>query len=196
MKMPIRMAVTVGLAWAVIAAAAGSLVVANAAGGRGNGPELASVKAAVAQYHTTDAAEAAGWGLVPGLDFCFEMPGTGGMGIHYINTNLLDLSLDATQPEALVYQQMPNGSLHLGAVEYIVPQAPWDAAHPADANGQRELPSIDGLGPESMSLHLNASLGVYVLHAWIFTKNPAGTFADWNPDVSCLPGTGHMHDMG
>ena len=54
MKKPIRMAVAAGLAWAVIAAAAGSLLVANAAGSRGNGPELASVKASVATYHTTD----------------------------------------------------------------------------------------------------------------------------------------------
>jgi hypothetical protein len=34
-------------------------------------------------------------------------------------------------------------------------------------------------------LHLNAGLGVYVLHAWIFMNNPAGIFEDWNPDVTC-----------
>jgi hypothetical protein len=117
------------------------------------------------------------------------------MGIHYINTGLLDETLDATQPEALVYQQLPNGKLHLGAVEYIVPQALWDANHPADGQGNRELPKIHGLTADDMTLHLNAGLGVYILHAWIFTKNPSGTFEDWNPDVSCLPGTGHMHPM-
>lgn len=174
--------------WLAVLIGVASLFAANAAFAAGNSG-LAKVKGAVARYHDTDAAVAAQWGLVPGLDSCFELPGTGGMGIHYINTNLLDLNLDPTQPEALVYQQMPDGSLHLGAVEYIVPQAPWDAAHPG------ELPVIHGLTSEDMSLHLNAALGVYVLHAWIFTKNPAGTFADWNPDVSCLPGTGMTHSM-
>ena len=76
---------------------------------------------------------------MPGLDQCFEMPGTGGMGIHYINTGLLDETLDATQPEALVYQQLPNGKLHLGAVEYIVPQALWDAEPPGGRPGQSRV---------------------------------------------------------
>lgn len=187
---------------AVIVAAGASLLIAGAAGtndgpdlGTVKGPGLAQVKAAVAKYHTTDAALNAEYGLVPGLDQCFEQPGTGAMGIHYINTNLLDENLNASQPEALVYQQLPNGKLHLGAVEYIVPQAPWDADHPLDAQGNRELPQISGLTSEPLPLHLNAGLGVYVLHAWIFTANPAGTFKDWNPNVSCLPGTGHMHSM-
>lgn len=34
-------------------------------------------------------------------------------------------------------------------------------------------------------LHLNEALGVYVLHAWVFKKNPAGTFEDWNAKMSC-----------
>jgi hypothetical protein len=173
---------------AIVAVASAAPFVSSAAGRGGSQSDLARVKASVARYHTTAAAEAAGWGLVPGLDSCFELPGTGGMGIHYINTDLLDTALDPSQPEALVYQQMPNGTLHLGAVEYIVPADAWDATHTG-------LPVIHGLQPEDMSLHLNAALGVYVLHAWIFEKNPAGTFADWNPDVSCLPGTGMTHAM-
>lgn len=189
MKVRMRLAVA-AMAAATLLVAGGAMLVAQAAANSGSS-DLAKVRGAVARYHTTGAAEAAQYGLVAGLDSCFDMPGTGGMGIHYINTGLLDLNLDPTQPEALVYQQKPDGSLHLGAVEYIVPQAPWDAAHPG------ELPVIHGLAPQDMPLHLNAALGVYVLHAWIFTQNPAGTFADWNPDVSCLPGTaapaGHAH---
>jgi len=149
--------------------------------------DLMLVKAAVSPYRSTKLATRAGWGLVPGLDNCFEMPGVGGMGIHYINTDLLDLDLNPLRPEALVYEPQPNGRLRLGAVEYIVPQAPWDAAHPG------EVPVIHGLQSQDMPLHLNAALGVYVLHAWIFTRNPAGTFADWNPDVSCPPGTAMPH---
>ena len=25
----------------------------------------------------------------------------------------------------------------------------------------------------------------YIAHAWIWKHNPAGMFADWNPEVSC-----------
>ena len=62
----------------------------------------------------------------------------------------------------------------LGAVEYIVPAAEWDAT------GNTEPPSVLG-----QSFHLNSDLGVYILHAWIFRHNSAGIFEDWNPNVSC-----------
>jgi len=32
---------------------------------------------------------------------------------------------------------------------------------------------------------LNPVLNWYVEHAWVWTHNSAGMFADWNPDVSC-----------
>jgi hypothetical protein len=36
------------------------------------------------------------------------------------------------------------------------------------------------------SLHiLNPVLNWYVEHAWVWTENPSGLFADWNPNVSC-----------
>jgi hypothetical protein len=153
---------------------AGVLVVATAATGDGSNRDLASVRGAVAKYHTTEAAEAGGWGLVPGLDHCFHSS-AGGMGVHYIK-GPLDTSLDARAPEALVYQFLPNGELHLGAVEYIVPADQWAAeGHAAD-----DPPSVLG-----RDLHLNTDLGVWVLHAWIFDRNPSGVFEDFNPTVSC-----------
>ncbi|MCI0539840.1 MAG: hypothetical protein L0Z50_31920, partial [Verrucomicrobiales bacterium] len=135
--------------------------------------DLAQVKGAVAQLHRAEAAQAAGWDLVPGLDHCFESE-AGGMGFHYINLGLLDTTVDPLHPEALVYHHLPNGTLRLGAVEYIVPAAAWDS------EGHGELPMLFG-----QHFHLNEALGVYVLHAWIFTHNPAGMFEDWNPLVSC-----------
>jgi hypothetical protein len=111
---------------------------------------------------------------VPGLDYCFNKPGVGAMGFHYINVGLLDLELDPVQPEAMVYAPGPDGLLQLGAVEYIVPADLWDAA------GNTEPPSLLG-----RHFHLNSALGVYVLHAWIWKHNPAGMFEDWNPEVSC-----------
>ncbi len=144
---------------------------------RGDGQrDLAQIRGAVARYHETGAAEAAGWILVDGLDHCFENPGVGGMGIHYINPDLLDTTLDPKSPEALVYHHLPNGKLQLGAVEYIVPAQAWHDEH-GDSSDPPEL-----LGHH---LHMNEALGVYVLHAWIFTHNPAGMFEDWNPRISC-----------
>jgi hypothetical protein len=141
---------------------------------RASGPDLAAVRAATGQYQQVAKAEAAGWGLVEGLDHCFENPGAGGMGYHYINVDLLDTTLDPEQPEALVYVPRPGGQRRLGAVEYIVPADAWEG------EGHDQLPSV--LGHE---LHLNEALGVYVLHAWVFENNPAGMFEDWNPKVSC-----------
>lgn len=134
--------------------------------------DLAKVRAATAQFHRPQAAQDAGYDLVEGLDYCFNNPGTGGMGFHYINTDLLDTNIELLRPEAMVYTPSPDG-LQLGAVEYIIPAALWDAEYD-------ELPELLG-----QHFHLNERLGVYVLHAWIWKNNAAGIFEDWNPVVSC-----------
>jgi hypothetical protein len=136
--------------------------------------DLAQVRAATAKFHRIEAAQAAGYDLVPGLDHCFENPGVGGMGIHYINIDLLDLVVDPLQPEAMVYVPGPDGKWHLGAVEYIVPADVWDAEYPENT------PMVLG-----QHMHLNEALGVYIKHAWIWRHNPAGMFEDWNPNVTC-----------
>lgn len=145
------------------------------AGGKGAPPagkaELARVRAATAGFHRTEAAMAAGWDIAD--PHCVENPGVGGMGYHYINGTLIDLVIEPTQPEVLVYAPGPNDGLRLAAVEYMIPAEPWDAANdqPPTALGQ--------------TMHLNPMLGAYVLHAWIWRHNPAGMFEDWNPKVSC-----------
>jgi hypothetical protein len=96
------------------------------------------------------------------------------MGFHLIQTRSLDLTLNVLEPEAMVYAPGPNGQLQLDAVEYIVPAALWDAA------GNTQPPSVLG-----QRFHLDAELGVYILHAWIWRENPLGMFEDWNPNVSC-----------
>lgn len=136
--------------------------------------DLARVRRATTQFRNVDAAKAAGYDLVPGLDHCFDNPGVGGMGFHYINTASLDTKLDLLHPEAMVYAPTSDGKLELGAVEYIVPADAWEAA------GNTQPPMLKG-----RHLHLNEELGVYVLHAWIWKHNPAGVFEDWNPNVAC-----------
>jgi hypothetical protein len=171
--LPIRYLAVAAVAAAVLTF--GAVLGASASNGGNRQDDLAAVRSAVSGFHSVEAAEDAGWGLIPGLDFCFHSE-EGGMGIHYINAELLDTSLDPLTPEALVYQYLPNGELHLGAVEYIMPAAAWDAEN----HGHE--PMVLG-----KHLHLNSALGVYVLHAWIFNHNPVedGMFQDWNPRVSC-----------
>ena len=149
--------------------ATGTVFVAQAA----SKDDITRVREATDQFHRTPGARAAGYNLVPGLDHCFQNYGVGGMGYHYINTSLLDTTVDLLHPEAIVYAPSSNGSLQLGAVEYMVPAAAWDAEHtePPQGLGQR--------------FHLHEKLGMYVLHAWIWENNPAGMFEAWNPDVSC-----------
>ena len=139
-----------------------------------NQSQLAPVRLATMQFRTTQAAQAAGYDLIPTLDHCFDNPGVGAMGYHYIDASSLDLELDATRPEAMVYAPQTNGDVKLAAVEYIVPAGPWDDA------GNTMPPTVLG-----QHRHLNESLGVYVLHAWLWLGNPNGVFADWNPNVSC-----------
>lgn len=154
------------------AAAVGLTLLAASVVLAGGQDELARVRAATARFNRVQVAEVTGYQLVPGLDFCFNNPGVGGMGIHYIRS--LDLNLDPEQPEAMVYAVGPQGQLQLGAVEYIVPAAAWDAA------GNTRPPRVLG-----HDLHLEPGLGVYALHAWIWAENPSGMFEDWNPKVSC-----------
>lgn len=90
--------------------------------------DLARVRRATVQFRSVEVAQAAGYDLVPGLDYCFDNPGVGGMGFHYIDTASMDLTLELLHPEAMVYAACQNGELELGAVEYIVPAEPWDAA--------------------------------------------------------------------
>jgi hypothetical protein len=106
---------------------------------------------------------------------CFDNPGVGAMGYHYVNGNLLDLKVEALAPEAMVYEADANGELNLVAVEYIVPAKEWNEQN-------TEMPMLHG-----RHFHLNEKLGVLVLHAWIWKDNPSGMFEDWNPTVSCRP---------
>jgi hypothetical protein len=72
--------------------------------------DLAEVRAAVAAYHHLESAQDAGWALVPGLDHCFDNPGTGAMGYHYIDAASLDLTLDPLRPRRSSTSPAPRGS--------------------------------------------------------------------------------------
>jgi hypothetical protein len=79
--------------------------------------ELQRVRRATSRFHSVKAAERAGY-----EEFleCFDSD-EGGMGQHYVDLSALDGTVEATHPEAMVYEVKRNGRLGLVAVEYIVP---------------------------------------------------------------------------
>ena len=94
------------------------------------------------------------------------------MGVHYINGDLLDATVDITEPEALVYELDAAGQIAgLVAHEYIVPIDAWTSRRP---------PTLFG-----MDFHRHPTLPLWVLHAWLWKDNPAGVFEDWNPRSGC-----------
>jgi hypothetical protein len=139
------------------------------------GALAAHVRAATALYRDINQAVAAGYQQFGG---CVSGPQAGAMGVHFVNGALVDETLDVNHPEALIYE-VHNGAARLVGVEYIAPVAAWDASHegPPVLMGQH----FHLLGtPNRYRLP-----ALYELHVWAWRTNPNGTFADWNPHVSC-----------
>lgn len=147
---------------------------------------LAAARAASARYHDVAVAEAEGF--VP-LSPCVASD-AGAMGIHYINlARLLDPSISADAPEALLYFPTADG-LELAGVEYVLPifhdGAPWIGSAPPAPEDVPPRPSLFGQefqGP--MEGHGPGEPWHFDLHVWVWRNNPAGTFAQWNPALSC-----------
>lgn len=143
---------------------------ASAAAYPAGGDTLGAARAATAHY--LDGADVPS----PYVAFlpCFESS-AGGMGQHFVDgAAIADPAEDATHPEALVYAETANG-YRLVALEYIVPAGKVDPSNPPRLFGQDfHAETVPGAGD------------LYVLHAWVWSHNPAGTFEDWNPRVdSC-----------
>jgi hypothetical protein len=134
------------------------------------------VRDATRQFADVNAATAAGYQPFLG---CVSGPDHGAMGQHYVNGALVaDGALDASRPEALIYETAGN-ALQLVGVEFIVDAATWLAHHdsPPVLAGQTFLyvssPNRFGLPP------------YFELHVWAWRDNPQGAFVDWNNQVSC-----------
>jgi len=162
------------IAFAVTAIAAVPAV-AGATTSNGQGGSLAVVRQVTAKYHDVGAALADGY--VPGSP-CVESP-DGAMGIHYMNPALLGQPVDLRRPAILLYIPGDDG-LELVGVEYFHADADQDLSTDEDRPallGQEFDGPMPGHGG-GMPIH-------YDLHAWVWANNPAGTFAEFNPRLSC-----------
>ena len=138
---------------------------------------LKVVRDSTERFREVTAAEAEGYGLLFG---CVSGPDWGAMGLHYVNLPLVfDGELEATRPEIVIYEQLPNGRLKMTGADYLVLADAWHANHPAppELMGQLfhlfEAPNRFGLP------------AFYTLHVWAWKENPNGTFVNWHPKVSC-----------
>jgi hypothetical protein len=138
-----------------------------------NSPLVRKVRRATEHYRDISVALADGY--APGTP-CVSGPNSGAMGVHLIKEALLGKDIDAETPEALIYEPLPDGRMRLVGVEIITFASDW----------LDEVPVLDG--------HLLHYVGApnrygippfYEIHVWAWRNNPDGTFADWNPRVSC-----------
>lgn len=155
---------------AALAACGGSGALRTSDHGATVDRDTARVRSATVAFRSLDAAVDAGYPR--DVATCLDHPELGAMGYHHMNRALLDDSLEMERPEILLYERAPDGDYALNGVEYIVPYS----ARPRDATP----PTIMG-----MDLKRADGLRLWYLHAWIWKENPAGLFADWNPNVEC-----------
>jgi hypothetical protein len=173
---------TVTLRSAAALLAATLALLATALPSAASGDTVENARNATAVYNDPAAALAGGYEPLTdaaGLA-CIDLPGTGAMGVHFVKGALVQSgTLDAARPQALVYEVQPNGQMHLAALEYVVFQAAWDATHsgPPMLFGQKFM-----LNAADNRFGLPA---FYALHAWVWERNPQGTFETWNPRVRC-----------
>ncbi len=131
--------------------------------------EIAVARLATARYHDVQQAVKDGYAPLPP---CMDMPPGEMNVVHYINLSLVDGRVRVWQPEGLLYRPDSDGHLQLAGVLYIKPDADGD---PATTGDRPTLFGVPFSGP--MPAHHGLPLH-YHLHAWIWSQNPDGMFAD------------------
>jgi len=135
------------------------------------------VRAGTERYIDVNAATAAGYGPFLG---CVAGTDHGAMGVHYVNPKLLgDLTLEPSQPEALIYEP-DHGKMRLVGVEFILDSASWLADH------NNTPPVLEGQVFNFVSAPNRFNIpSFFELHVWAWRDNPEGAFVDWNNHVTC-----------
>jgi hypothetical protein len=196
---------------------AGSLAVgapgamAQAAGNADVEAELAAVRAAVERFRDVEVALAEGYIPDP-MNMCETAagmgrdPAEGAMGIHYFRPDLLGITAteprvdgvgthtDFSHPAILLYEPRADGSVELIGVENLVFARAWEEA------GNAAPPSFAGIPYDYMENDPSTDVDEahffephYDLHLWLFRENPNGTFAQFNPAVTCEHHQGNDH---
>ena len=128
---------------------------------------VAQVRRATAKFQDIDAARAAGYDVQFPAG-CASSP-EGGQGFHWINNGLVDTEINLLEPELVMYEPMPGGTMRLVGVDYVVPYVEGSTAPTLLGRDFAHLPD----------------LGVWAIHIWAWAPNENGMFAAWNPAVSC-----------
>jgi len=141
------------------------------------GTLVEQVRAGTRKYIDVNNATAAGYGPFLG---CVAGTDHGAMGVHYVNGTLLaNLTLDPSQPQALIYEPS-NGKMTLVGVEFILDSASWNAAN------NNAPPVLDGQVFNFVGFPNRFDINSFFeLHVWAWRDNPQGAFVDWNNKVTC-----------
>ena len=151
----------------------------------GLSPELEQTRAALDKYR--DPVVAVHDGYLSSVA-CVEYPkgsgeGTmhyvpGGMGVHFLNLQLIGPTLEPTKPQVLIYE--PDGDrLRLAAAEWFVPVEVAGQTRPAIFGQELQGPMEGHVPLQPKGMHH------YDLHVWLWKNNPSGTFSATNPAVKC-----------
>jgi hypothetical protein len=175
MKKPVFVALNMALAVLALSSLAFSQHEMLPAGQGEQSKLVQIVREATRQYQDINNALAAGYGPFLG---CVSGSDHGAMGIHYVNPNLLNGTIDATKPQALIYEPS-NGQMKLVGVEFITLASTWlqSNAGPPVLEGQVFL-YVDS--PNRFNIP-----AFFELHVWAWRDNPQGSFVDWNDHVTC-----------
>jgi len=135
-------------------------------------PLVKLIRDATRPYQDSETAKSMGYFVVD--PWCISGSAGGATGVHFLNPSLVeDGVVNAATPELLVYEPTRSGKLRLVAVEYIV-----FAEGPVALEGH--LMQLTG-APNRFGI----PVPFLRLHVWAWKRNPNGTFADFNPNVSC-----------
>src|SRR5258707_1141389 len=78
---------------------------------------LKKVRDATERFQNVEVAEAEGYELQFG---CVSGDSAGAMGLHYVNGDLVNKGeLNLKRPQIVIYEQTPDGRLHLTGADYL-----------------------------------------------------------------------------
>jgi hypothetical protein len=159
--------------------------------------QIKEVRRLTEPFRNISAAQAAGytvWSPDPAAaNATCPSSAEGRMGYHLVNVGLRgspanpaqgDAAIEYRQPEMLLYEKRPDGTMNLVGVEYIVFKDAWERVHGAGAAPPKVLGQTVPLSTHAF-VPGGPEIPHYELHVWLHSQNPNGMFSHWNPSISC-----------